>query len=226
MPLYICPTPIGNLKDITLRVLEVLKSVDYIIAEDTRITRNLLNKYEIKTPLKSFHSYSNKRVLENIVEDLKFGRSIALVSDAGTPCISDPGYDLVKRCIEEDIHFEVLPGPNAVLPAIILSGFPPDKFFFYGFLKRAEGKIKKTFEYFKEFEYPVVFYESPYRLVKVLSIMNDIFDSNRYVSVVREISKIHESVVRGSVKEVLEYFKANPPKGEIVIVLGGRDMKI
>ncbi|MGC9172009.1 16S rRNA (cytidine(1402)-2'-O)-methyltransferase [Caldisericum sp.] len=226
MPLYICPTPIGNLKDITLRVLEVLKSVDYIIAEDTRITRNLLNKYEIKTPLKSFHSYSNKRVLENIVEDLKFGRSIALVSDAGTPCISDPGYDLVKRCIEEDIHFEVLPGPNAVLPAIILSGFPPDKFFFYGFLKRTEGKIKKTFEYFKEFEYPVVFYESPYRLVKVLSIMNDIFDSNRYVSVVREISKIHESVVRGSVKEVLEYFKANPPKGEIVIVLGGRDMKI
>lgn len=225
MPLYICPTPIGNLKDITLRAIEVLNSVDYIIAEDTRITRVLLNKYEIKTPLKSFHSYSNKRVLESILEDLKLQRSIALVSDAGTPCISDPGYELVKRCVEENIHFEVLPGPNAVLPAVILSGFPPDRFLFYGFLKRTEGKIKKTLESFRDFEYPVIFYESPYRLVKVLSIINDVLPE-RYVAVVREISKIHESVVRGKVQEVLDYFKTYPPKGEIVIVLAGKDMKI
>ncbi|BAL81425.1 16S rRNA (cytidine(1402)-2'-O)-methyltransferase [Caldisericum exile] len=226
MPLFICPTPIGNLKDITLRVLETLKSVDYIVAEDTRVTKNLLNKYEIKTPLKSFHSYSNRHVLDSIIEDLKKGLSIALVSDAGTPCISDPGYELVKRCVEEGIHFEVLPGPNAVLPALILSGFPPDRFFFYGFLKRTGGKIKKTFEYFKDFEYPVIFYESPYRLLKVLSIMNEVFDANRHVAVVREISKIHESVVRGTVQEVLDYFTKNPPKGEIVIVLGGNEMKI
>uniref|UniRef100_A0A7C4Y3X2 Ribosomal RNA small subunit methyltransferase I n=1 Tax=Caldisericum exile TaxID=693075 RepID=A0A7C4Y3X2_9BACT len=225
MPLYICPTPIGNLKDITLRVIETLQSVDYILAEDTRVTHVLLNKYEIKTPLKSFHSYSNKRVLENIIDDLKEGKSIALVTDAGTPCISDPGYEIVKRCVEEGIHFEALPGPNAVLPAIILSGFPPDRFFFYGFLKRSEGKTKKTLEAFKDFEYPVIIYESPYRVVKVLSIINEVLP-DRYIAVVREISKIHESVVRGSVKEVLDYFENNPPKGEIVIVLGGKGMKI
>jgi len=225
MPLYICPTPIGNLKDITLRVIEILQSVDYILAEDTRVTRVLLNKYEIKTPLRSFHSYSNKRVLDNIIEDLKEGMSVALVTDAGTPCISDPGYEIVRRCVEEGIHFEALPGPNAVLPAIILSGFPPDRFFFYGFLKRTEGKIKKTLEAFKDFEYPVIFYESPYRVVKVLSIINEVLP-DRYIAVVREISKIHESVVRGSVKEVLAHFENNPPKGEIVIVLGGKGMKI
>ena len=225
MPLYICPTPIGNLKDITLRVIETLQSVDYILAEDTRVTRVLLNKYEIKTPLRSFHSYSNKRVLDSIIDDLKEGKSIALVTDAGTPCISDPGYEIVRRCIEEGIHFEALPGPNAALPAIILSGFPPDRFFFYGFLKRTEGKIKKTLEAFKDFEYPVIFYESPYRVVKVLSIINEVLP-DRYVAVVREISKIHESVVRGNVKEVLAHFENNPPKGEIVIVLGGKGMKI
>ena len=220
MPLYICPTPIGNLKDITIRVLETLKSVDYILAEDTRVTKALLFKYDIKKPVKSFHSYSKKNITESIISDLQNNNSIALVSDAGTPCISDPGYELVKLCIEKDIPFEVLPGANAILPALILSGFPPDRFFFYGFLKRSNGKIKKTFEEIETFEYPVVFFESPYRLVKVLALLEEVLPQ-REIAVIREISKVHESVVRGSVENVLEYFDGNPPKGEIVLVVGG-----
>jgi len=221
MPLFICPTPIGNLKDITLRVLETLQSVDYILAEDTRVSRKLLSHYSINTPLKSFHSYSSKSTVEKIISDLKEGKSIALVTDAGTPCISDPGYEIVKACIENNIHFEVLPGANSILPAVILSGFPPDRFLFYGFLKRSEGKIKKTFESIRDFEFPVIFFESPYRLLKVLSILKNVLPE-REVAVVREISKIHESVVRGHIDEVIDYFKENPPKGEIVLVVNGK----
>lgn len=221
MPLYICPTPIGNLKDITIRVLDTLKSVDYILAEDTRVTKALLFKYEIKKPVKSFHAYSKKNVISEIASDLANNKSIALVSDAGTPCISDPGYELVKLCIEKEIPFEVLPGANAILPALILSGFPPDRFFFYGFLKRNNGKIRKTFEEIETSEYPVVFFESPYRLVRVLTLLSEVLPQ-REIAIVREISKIHESVVRGSVENVLEYFRENPPKGEIVIVVGGK----
>ena len=221
MPLYICPTPIGNLKDITIRVLDTLKSVDYILAEDTRVTKALLFKYEIKKPVKSFHAYSKKNVINEIASDLASNKSIALVSDAGTPCISDPGYELVKLCIEKEIPFEVLPGANAILPALILSGFPPDRFFFYGFLKRNNCKIRKTFEEIETSEYPVVFFESPYRLVRVLTLLSEVLPQ-REIAIVREISKIHESVVRGRVENVLEYFRENPPKGEIVIVVGGK----
>lgn len=221
MPLYICPTPIGNLKDITLRTLEVLKNVDYILAEDTRITKKLLNHYSINTPLKSFHSYSNASVVKKIVLDLKEGKSIALVSDAGTPCVSDPGYVLVKACVDNNIPYEVLPGANAIIPALILSGFPPDRFLFYGFLKRSESKIKQTFESIKNFDFPVIFFESPYRLIKVLNILKEVLPE-RQIAVIREISKLHESVVRGEVSFVLEYFKENPPKGEIVLVVSGK----
>ncbi len=219
MSLYICPTPIGNLKDITIRVVEVLQSVDLILAEDTRITRNLLNKYEIKTPLKSFHSYTNQRRLEEIVSELRKGRNFALVSDAGTPGISDPGYNLIRACIDNKVHIEALPGPTSFVPALLLSGFPPDHFLFYGFLPRKKGKRQKILKNLGDFEGPVVYFESPYRVREFLS---DVLESlgDRPVALVREISKIHEEVLRGNASEILNKIHDSTIKGEVVFVIG------
>lgn len=218
MSLFVCPTPIGNLKDITLRVLEVLASVDLILAEDTRVTKNLLNKYEIKTPLTSFHSYTKENKLDSIVSELEKGKSMALVSDAGTPGISDPGYPLIKECIERGIHVEVLPGPTSFVPALLLSGFPSDRFIFYGFLPRKTGKRRKKIEAFKEFEGTIIFLESPFRIKALLEdILNTLGD--RPVAIVREISKIHEEVLRGMASELLSTLKERTLKGEVVVVV-------
>lgn len=219
MSLYICPTPIGNLKDITIRVVEVLQNVDLILAEDTRITRNLLNKYEIKTPLKSFHSYTNQKRLEEIVSELRKGKNFALVSDAGTPGISDPGYNLIKACIDNKIHIEALPGPTSFVPAILLSGLPPDHFLFYGFLPRKKGKRQKILKNFEDFEGPIIYFESPYRVREFLS---DVLESlgDRPVALVREISKMHEEVLRGNASEILNKIHDSTIKGEVVFVVG------
>lgn len=219
MSLYICPTPIGNLKDITIRVVEVLQNVDLILAEDTRITRNLLNKYEIKTPLKSFHSYTNQKRLEEIVSELRKGKNFALVSDAGTPGISDPGYNLIKACIDNKIHIEALPGPTSFVPALLLSGLPPDHFLFYGFLPRKKGKRQKILKNFEDFEGPIIYFESPYRVREFLS---DVLESlgDRPVALVREISKLHEEVLRGNASEILNKIHDSTIKGEVVFVVG------
>lgn len=219
MSLYICPTPIGNLKDITIRVVEVLQNADLILAEDTRITRNLLNKYEIKTPIKSFHSYTSQKRLEEIVSELKKGKNFALVSDAGTPGISDPGYNLIRTCIDNEIHIEALPGPTSFVPALLLSGFPPDRFLFYGFLPRKKGKRQKILKNFEDFEGPVIYFESPYRVREFLS---DILESlgDRPVALVREISKIHEEALRGNASEILNKIYDSTIKGEVIFVVG------
>ena len=219
MSLYICPTPVGNLRDITLRVLDVLKSCDIILAEDTRVTRNILNKYEISTPLTSFHSYTKEKKFNNIIEELENGKNMALVTDAGTPGISDPGYPLIKECIERGIKVEALPGPTSFVPALLLSGFPTDKFIFYGFLPRKTGKRRKIIGDFKDFSGTIIFFESPYR---IKSILEDILESlgDRPLAIVREISKIHEEVIRDRASKLLDVLSQQTLKGEVVVVVG------
>ncbi|NCO28156.1 MAG: 16S rRNA (cytidine(1402)-2'-O)-methyltransferase [Caldiserica bacterium CG02_land_8_20_14_3_00_36_38] len=219
MTLYVCPTPIGNLKDVTLRVLEILKSVDAILAEDTRKTRIILNEYSIKTSLISFHSYTSEDKLKKIVEGLLRGKNFALVSEAGTPGISDPGFKLIKTSIDKGVHLEVLPGATSFLPALLLSGLPPDHFIFYGFLPRKKGKRIKILQSFKDFRGPVIYFESPYR---VKEFLNEFIEGvgDRYIALVREISKIHEEVLRGKASEILEAIKDREIKGEVVIVVG------
>jgi len=219
MTLYVCPTPIGNLKDVTLRVLEILKSVDAILAEDTRKTRIILNEYSIKTSLISFHSYTSEDKLKKIVEGLLRGKNFALVSEAGTPGISDPGFKLIKTSIDKGVHLEVLPGATSFLPALLLSGLPPDHFIFYGYLPRKKGKRIKILQSFKDFRGPVIYFESPYR---VKEFLNEFIEGvgDRYIALVREISKIHEEVLRGKASEILEAIKDREIKGEVVIVVG------
>lgn len=219
MTLYVCPTPIGNLKDVTLRVLEILKSVDAILAEDTRKTRIILNEYSIKTSLISFHSYTSEDKLKKIVEGLLRGKNFALVSEAGTPGISDPGFKLIKTSIDKGVHLEVLPGATSFLPALLLSGLPTDHFIFYGFLPRKKGKRIKILQSFKDFRGPVIYFESPYR---VKEFLNEFIEGvgDRYIALVREISKIHEEVLRGKASEILEAIKDREIKGEVVIVVG------
>ncbi|MGB9695375.1 MAG: 16S rRNA (cytidine(1402)-2'-O)-methyltransferase [Caldisericaceae bacterium] len=219
MSLYICPTPIGNLRDITLRVLDILKSCDSILAEDTRVTRNLLNKYEISTPVISFHSYTKEAKLKRIVQELLSGKNMALVTDAGTPGISDPGYLLIRECIANGIKVEALPGPTSFVPALLLSGFPTDKFLFYGFLPRKTGKRRKIISDLKWFYGPIIFFESPYR---VKSILEDILTElgDRPVAIARELTKIYEEVIRGKTSTVLAELANRTLKGEVIVVVG------
>ncbi len=218
MSLYVCPTPIGNLKDITLRVILVLRKVDLISSEDTRVTRILLNKYAIHTPITSFHSYSSARKLEKLVEEMEKGKEIALVTDAGTPGISDPGYKLIKACIDKGIHIEVLPGPTSFVPALLLSGFSPAHFIFYGFLPRKKGKRKKILQGFKDFSGPVIFFESPFRVKQFLSeLIESAGDVN--VAVTREITKIHEEALRGRASDILNKLEGRSVKGEVIIIV-------
>jgi 16S rRNA (cytidine1402-2'-O)-methyltransferase len=218
--LYLVPTPVGNLKDITFRAVEVLENADLILAEDTRQSRKLLAHYEINTPVQSHHMFNEHKTVEAICSKIASGRIIALISDAGTPGISDPGFLLVRTCIENGIPVETLPGPTAFVPALINSGLPCDRFCFEGFLPQKKGRQKKL-SALKEESRTMIFYESPYRLVKALDEMTAVFGAEREASVSREISKIFEENIRGTLSFISDHYKKNPPKGEIVIIVAG-----
>lgn len=219
--LYLVPTPIGNLKDMTFRAVEVLQNVDLILAEDTRTSGKLMRHYEISTPMHSHHMHNEHRTVEGIVKRIQAGETIALISDAGTPAISDPGFLLTRACVEAGIEVDCLPGPTAFVPALVNSGFPNDKFIFEGFLPPKKGR-KTRFEILAEETRTIIIYESPHKLLKTLSQFVEFFGAERPISVSREISKLHEETVRGTAEEVLKHFEAKPAKGEIVIVVGGK----
>lgn len=219
--LYIVPTPVGNLGDMTPRAVEVLNSVDLILAEDTRTSAPLLAHFGISTPCLSHHKYNEHETVTPIVNRLKNGETIALISDAGTPGISDPGFLLSRECRREGIEVETLPGATAFVPALVNSGLPCDRFFFEGFLPPKKGR-KARLEALANCESTFILYESPLRLVKTLEQLLDVCGTDRPASVSREISKLHGTTVNGSLADIYEYFKANQPRGEIVIVVGGR----
>ena len=219
--LYLIPTPIGNLEDITLRALRLLKEVDMVLAEDTRTTRKLFTHYDISTPLAPFHMHNEHKVLNKWIERLKSGETIALVSDAGTPAISDPGFLLVRECVKSDIEVDCLPGATAFVPALVNSGLPSEKFIFEGFLPTKKGRQTRLKILSKE-ERTMIFYESPHRIVKTLSQFMEYFGDERIVSVSREISKMFEETKRGSMNDVKEYFEEKKPKGEFVIIVDGK----
>lgn len=219
--LYVVPTPIGNLEDITLRAIGILKEVDLILAEDTRQTAKLLNHYQINTRMKSHHQFNEHKSLNGIIDQLKAGDQIALVSDAGTPGISDPGFLLIRACIQNQIEIECLPGATAFVPALVNSGIPSDHFVFEGFLPPKKGR-KTKLEKLSHEPYTIVLYESPFRLVKTLGQLLEYFGEERQVSVSRELTKIHEETKRGSIREVLNHFENQTVKGEIVIIISGK----
>ena len=222
--LYVVPTPIGNLEDITLRAINVLKEVDFILAEDTRTTSHLLRHLGIEKPMHSHHKFNEHATVARVAESIASGRNVALVSDAGTPGISDPGFLLVRKCVEEGIDVETLPGATALIPAVVQSGFPCDKFAFEGFLPQKKGRMKRIQELAQE-ERTLVFYESPYRVVKCLEQFAEVMGMERRVAVVREITKKFEETVRGTLEEVIAHFKEHEPKGEFVIVVEGYNTK-
>ena len=219
--LYIVPTPIGNLDDITLRAVNVLRDVDFILAEDTRTTSFLLKHLGIEKKLYSHHKFNEHATVKMVAESIAAGRNAALVSDAGTPGISDPGFLLVRTCVEAGIEVETLPGATALIPALVQSGFPCDRFCFEGFLPQKKGRAKQLQSLAAE-ERTMIFYESPYRVVKCLEQFAGVFGPERRVSVSRELTKKFEQTVRGTVAEVLEHFRTTGPKGEFVIVLAGK----
>lgn len=219
--LYVVPTPIGNLEDITFRALRVLKEVELILAEDTRTSKNLLRHFSIQTPLQAYHMHNEHKAVANIIEKLLSGSDLALVSDAGTPGISDPGFLLIRTCIENDITIECLPGATAFVPALVMSGLPTDAFVFEGFLPHLKGRQKKISKIL-DYECTVVVYESPYRVVKLLEQLTEAGAGQRKIVSAREISKKFESVLRGTVEELLAHFKTTEPKGEFVFVLEGK----
>ena len=219
--LYIVPTPIGNLDDITLRAVNVLRDVDFILAEDTRTTSFLLKHLGIEKKLYSHHKFNEHATVKMVAESIAAGRNAALVSDAGTPGISDPGFLLVRTCVEAGIEVETLPGATALIPALVQSGFPCDRFCFEGFLPQTKGRAKQLQSLAAE-ERTMIFYESPYRVVKCLEQFAEVFGPERRVSVSRELTKKFEQTVRGTVAEVLEHFRTTDPKGEFVIVLAGK----
>lgn len=218
--LYLVPTPIGNLKDITFRAIEVLNEVDLILAEDTRTSGKLLKHYKITTPMQSHHKYNEHKTVEGLVGRIQRGETLALISDAGTPSISDPGYLLTRACVEAGIEVDCLPGATAFVPALVNSGLPSDKFVFEGYLPVKKGRQKRL-KLLSEESRTLIFYESPHRLLKTLGQFVEYFGEDRPVSVSREISKIHEETIRGTVSYVLNYYETNPPKGEIVIIVAG-----
>ncbi|HBX50887.1 MAG: 16S rRNA (cytidine(1402)-2'-O)-methyltransferase [Bacteroidetes bacterium RIFOXYA12_FULL_35_11] len=221
MKLTIVPTPIGNLEDITLRALRILKEADTILAEDTRTSGNLLKHFEISSRLMPYHKFNEHKAIHTIIERIKAGEKIVLVSDAGTPSISDPGFLIARSCIENGIEVECLPGSTALIPALVNSGFPSDRFCFEGFLPQKKGRLKKI-EMLKDETRTMIFYESPYRVIKALEQFAEIFGKDRGISVSRELTKIHEETVRGTIEEVLSYFLNHTVKGEFVIVVKGK----
>lgn len=220
--LYIIPTPIGNLQDITLRAIEVLKKADLILAEDTRTSAKLLNHYQVKQPLTPFHQHNEHQVLQHLINQLSQGKQMALVSDAGTPGISDPGFLLVRECIRAGINVECLPGATAFVPALVNSGMPANRFCFEGFLPLKKGRQTLLKKLAVE-DRTMIFYESPVRLVKTLADLITYFGAGRPCSVSRELSKLYEENKRGSLQEVHDHFNAKPVKGEIVIVVAGKE---
>ena len=220
--LYIVPTPVGNLEDITFRALSVLKSVDLILAEDTRTSSVLLHHYDIHTPLKSHHKFNEHATTDDIVRRLQAGARIALISDAGTPAISDPGFFLVRAAVEAGVEVQCLPGATALIPALVDSGLPNDRFFFEGFLPQKKGRQTRL-QMLATLPQTFVLYESPFRLVKMLEQLAEHCGADRQASVTREISKVHEETRRGTLAELIEHFKQTPPKGEIVVCVSGSE---
>ncbi|MCT4623191.1 MAG: 16S rRNA (cytidine(1402)-2'-O)-methyltransferase [Schleiferiaceae bacterium] len=222
--LYLVPTPVGNLQDITLRALEVLKSVNLILAEDTRTSGKLLKHFEIETPMLSHHMHNEHKMVEQLAKRMAAGESFALISDAGTPAISDPGFLLVRECIAQNVRVECLPGATAFVPALVASGLPNDKFVFEGFLPVKKGRQTRL-TFLAEETRTMVFYESPHKLLKTLGDFITFFGEERLLSVSREISKKFEEHIRGTAIEVLEHFKIKAPKGEFVLVVQGKNSK-
>ena len=224
--LIVVPTPIGNLGDITLRAIEVLKSADIILAEDTRTTGKLLKHFEIETKMQAYHMHNEHKIAERVVQQINEGNEVALVSDAGTPAVSDPGFLLVRACIKQDVKVECLPGPTAVVPALVISGLPADRFVFEGFLPHKKGRQKRLQSLVDEIR-TIIFYESPYRLKKSLVQMSEHFGQDRQAAVIREISKIYESVNHGTLQELIEQIDSGElkEKGEIVIIVSGKSKK-
>ncbi|MCL9809484.1 16S rRNA (cytidine(1402)-2'-O)-methyltransferase [Flavobacterium luminosum] len=219
--LYIVPTPIGNLEDMTFRAIKVLKEVDCILAEDTRNSGKLLKHFEIATPMQSHHMHNEHKTVESLVKRMQAGETIALISDAGTPAISDPGFLLTRACVENGIAVECLPGATAFVPALVNSGLPNDKFVFEGFLPDKKGRQTRYLALAEETR-TMILYVSPHKLVKTLTEFIQYFGADRPISVSRELSKLHEETVRGTAEEVLKHFEAKPPKGEIVVCVGGK----
>lgn len=220
--LYVVPTPVGNMEDMTLRAIRVLKEADLILAEDTRTSGILLKHYEIKNAMQSHHKFNEHQTVESIVNRIKGGQTVALISDAGTPGISDPGFLVVRECVRNGIEVQCLPGATAFVPALVSSGLPDERFCFEGFLPQKKGRMTRL-NALKEETRTMIFYESPYRLLKTLTQFAEVFGAERPVSVCREISKIHEESVRGTLQEVIAHFTETEPRGEIVIILGGKE---
>ena len=219
--LFLVPTPIGNLEDITFRSIRILNEVDLILAEDTRTSGKLLKHFDIKPPMQSFHMHNEHKILDKMIDKLKLGIKIALISDAGTPGISDPGFLLVRACVEEGIETECLPGATALIPAIVQSGFPTDRFIFEGFLPPKKGRQTRL-KLLSEETRTIVFYESPHKIVKTLSQLQEFVGGDRRLSVSRELSKKFDETVRGTVNDLILHFSKKAPKGEFVIVLEGK----
>lgn len=220
--LYVVPTPVGNMEDMTFRAIRVLKEADLILAEDTRTSGILLKHYEIKNAMQSHHKFNEHQTVESIVNRIKGGQTVALISDAGTPGISDPGFLVVRECVRNGIEVQCLPGATAFVPALVSSGLPDERFCFEGFLPQKKGRMTRL-NALKDETRTMIFYESPYRLLKTLTQFAEVFGAERPVSVCREISKIHEESVRGTLQEVITHFTETEPRGEIVIILGGKE---
>ena len=218
--LYIVPTPVGNLEDMTFRAIRILKEADLILAEDTRTSGILLKHFEIKNALQSHHKFNEHKTVESVVTRIKAGETVALISDAGTPGISDPGFLVVRECVRNGIEVQCLPGATAFVPAIVASGLPDERFCFEGFLPQKKGRMTRLQALASEHR-TMIFYESPYRLVKTLTQLAECLGAERQASVSREISKVHEETVRGTLAELAEHFTAHEPRGEIVIVVAG-----
>ena len=220
--LYVVPTPVGNMEDMTFRAIRILKETDLILAEDTRTSGILLKHYEIKNAMQSHHKFNEHKTVEGIVNRIKAGETVALISDAGTPGISDPGFLVVRECVKNGIEVQCLPGATAFVPALVSSGLPDERFCFEGFLPQKKGRMTRLNALAEE-PRTMIFYESPYRLLKTLTQFQEIFGADRQVSVCREISKVHEESVRGTLQEVVAHFTATEPRGEIVIILAGKE---
>ncbi len=220
--LYVVPTPVGNLEDMTFRAIKVLKEADLILAEDTRTSGILLKHFEIKNSMQSHHKFNEHKMVESVVNRIKGGETVALISDAGTPGISDPGFLVVRECIKNDIEVQCLPGATAFVPAVVSSGLPNERFCFEGFLPQKKGRMTRLKSLQSETR-TMIFYESPHRLLKTLTQFGEYFGTERKASVSREISKLHEETVRGTLAELVEHFTNVDPRGEIVIVLAGLD---
>ena len=220
--LYVVPTPVGNLEDITLRAIRILGEVDLILAEDTRTSSVLLKHYDIHTPLRSHHKFNEHETSDDLARRIAAGMHVALISDAGTPGISDPGFMLVRACVKEGVEVQCLPGATAFVPALVDSGLPCDRFYFEGFLPQKKGRQTRL-QRLAEQDQTMILYESPFRLVKTLEQLSAVCGEERRASVSREISKLHEETVRGTLSELIDHFRQTPPKGEIVLCVAGKE---